>query len=181
MVTNRRNIVQVTHDPQYNPSLQDKTDRMPSEVASSRGPTPVARDPRDDLGPQDETHQTVRTTIQSSTPQAHDLQYNLSLQQTMGHLDPMATTTHPGKAIAQPEVPMPQPHNVDLARTSSVSLSLPLGPNIRLPANRPKTFDDVQFLDTGGYYTEDSGQHIREGIAGEYFVSSHAVVLSWWP
>jgi hypothetical protein len=193
VVTSSRNLTPITHDPQYNPSPQDKTDRMPSEVAGSRGPTPMARDPRDDLSLQDKTDQIVGTSSQIPTPQAHNPQYNLSLQQTMD-LDPVARTTHPGEAVAQAEVPMPQPpclspdvmppYNVDPARTSSVYLSPSLGPDINLPVNRPEAFSDAQFLSTGGYYTGDSpgtGQHIRDGIAGEHFVSSAAVVLPWLP
>jgi len=152
----------------------------------------MARDPRDDLSPQDKTDQTAGTSSQSPTPQAHDLRYDLSLQQTMDHLDPVATTTHPGEAVAQAEVLMPQPpylfpyvmsqYSVDPAHTSSVYLSPSLGQNISQPVNRPETFNDAQFPSTGGHYTGDSpdtGQHI--GIAGEYFVSSAAVVPSWLP
>jgi hypothetical protein len=193
VVTNSRHPTPITHDPQYNPSLRDTTDRTPSEVAGSRGPTPMPRDPRDDLSPQDKTDQTVGTSSQSPMQHAHDLQYNLSLQQKMDHPEPVATATYPDEAVAQAEVPMPQPpclfpyimppYNVDPARTSSVYLSPSLGPNISLPPNRPETFDDTQFLSTGGYHTGDSpdtGQHIRDGIAGEHFVSSVAVALPWF-
>jgi hypothetical protein len=109
----------------------------------------------------------------------------------MDHLDPVVIITHHGEAVVPAEVPMPQPfpyampqYSVDLAHTSSVYLSPSLGPNISLPVNRPETFNDAQFLGTGGYNTGDSpdtGQHIRDGIAGEYFVSSAAVVLPWLP
>ena len=106
----------------------------------------------------------------------------------------LATTTLPGEAIAQAKVPMHQPpcllpnvmlqYSVDPACTSSVDLSPSLGPNISLPVNRPKTFNDTQFLGTGGYYIGDSpdtGQHICDGIDGEHFVSSAVVVLPGCP
>jgi hypothetical protein len=183
VVTNGRHH---THDPQYNPSPQDKTDRTPSVAAGSRSPAQMAHSPRDDISPQDKTDQTVVTNSQSPTSQAHDIQYNLSLQQTMDHLDPVATTTRPDEAIAQVEVPMPQPScsppfNVDPTRTSSIYLSPSFGPNISLSANRPETFNGAHAEE---YNTEDSsgtGQHIRDGIAGEYFVSSTVVVLPWLP
>jgi len=153
----------------------------------------MARDLRDDLSLQDKTDQTTGTSRSANLP-AHDLQYNVSLQNTMDHLDPAATNILPGEVAAQVEVPMPQPpylfpnvmpqYSVDPARTSSVYLSPSLGPDISLLVNRPETFNDAQFLGTGGYYIEDSpdtGQHIRDGIDGEHFVSSGVVVLPWLP
>jgi hypothetical protein len=77
---------------------------------------------------------------------------------------------------------MPQ-YSVDPARTSSVYLSPSLDPNISLPVIRPETFNS-QSLGTGGYHIGDSpdtGQHIRDGINGEHFVSSAVVVLPWFP
>jgi hypothetical protein len=195
VVASSRNHAPITHDSRYNPSPHDKTDLMPSEFAASRDLTPMARDPPDDLSLQDKADQTAGTSSQSLTLQAHYLQYNLSLQKTMDHLDLdlAATTTVPGEAVAQTEVPMPQPprlfpnvmpqYSVDPARTSSVYLSPSLDPNISLPVIRPETFNS-QSLGTGGYHIGDSpdtGQHIRDGIIGEYFVSSAVVVLPWFP
>ena len=186
VVTNSRNATPITRDPQCSPSPQDEADRTPAEVAGTRGPTPMASDPKDDLSPQDNTDQAVGTNNQSPTPQAHD-QYNLRLQQTMNHPDPVVTTTYPGEVITQSEGPMPPPpslfpimppYHVDPARTSFVYLAPSLDPNISLPINRPETFNDAQFL-AGGCHTGDSpstGQHIRDGIDGEHFVSSAAVV-----
>ena len=172
VVTNSRNP---TPNPQYNLSSHDETDWTPSKVPGSRGPTPMARDPRDDLSSQDKTDQTVGTSSESPTPQAHDLLNNLNLQQTMDHLDLVATTTNPGEAVAQAEVLMPQPpflspyvmtpYNVDPACTSSFYVSPSLGPDISCSTNRPETFNNARFLDTGGYYNGDpssTGQHIRD-------------------
>jgi hypothetical protein len=168
MATNSRSPTPITHGAEYNHSLRDKIDRTPSAASNSRGPTPMARDPRDDLmiSPQDKTDQTVGTSSQNPTPQAHDLQYNPSLQQTMDHLDPVATTIHPGETVARAEVPIPQPPS--------------LFPYV-IPANRP---ENTQFLGSEGYYPGDlpgTGQHIRDGIAGEHFVSLAVVVQPGLP